>query len=280
MNIKLSDYVTLLGDYAGSIAGITFSAAITAIVVLIASIIILILLRKVILIKRRHKILKFLSISYFVLIPIICAFFGFKWQFLNKLGNNLAENITKETKVVDNLVKMKLAEVINPYYLNKSENLEGKIPISVNDLVDILADSLYVNYVELKKTNLSNEQNDYMDKALELYIDITKSKGLSFLIKEGLSKIITKSLKIEQETTKEMMDTKLGKLFDDGILSKIVDTKIRSFFGGLKKSVLTTLGIILLIPTIEILIAYFLNKRDKKIAIESANLTAGTNDFK
>lgn len=279
MNLKLSDYVTLLGDYAGSVAGITFSAAITAIVSLIISIIVLILLRKVILIKRRHKILKFLSISYFVFVPIICAFFAFKWQFLNKLGNNVAENITKETKVVDNLVKVKLAEVVNPFYLDKSENLEGKIPISVNDLIDILADSLYVNYVELKKTSLSNEENDYMDKALELYIDITKSKGLSFLIKEGLSKIITKSLKIDQETTKEMMDTKLGKLFDDGILSKIADTQIRSFFGGFKKSVLITLSIILLLPTIEILIAYFLNKRDKKIAIENADLTGNTNDF-
>lgn len=280
MNLKLSDYVTSLGDYAGSIAGITFNAAITAIIVLILSIIVLILLRKVILIKRRHKILKFLSISYFVIIPIICAFFGFKWQFLNKLGNNVAENITKETKVVDNLVKIKLAEVINPFYLDKSENLEGKIPISVNDLIDILADSLYVNYVELKKTNLSTEQNDYMDKALELYIDITKSKGLSFLIKEGLSQVITKQLKIEQETTKEMMDTKLGKLFDDGILSKIVDTKIRSFFGGLKKSVLTTLGIILLIPTIEILIAFWLHKKDKKLVADNTDLTTNSNDFK
>lgn len=270
MDINLSDYAALMGDYAGSIAGIIVSAATVAVVVLLLSLLVLFLLKKFVLVKRRHIILRIFSISYFVLIPIICAFFAFKWQALNKLGNNLSENITKDTKIIDNTIKAKIAEVTDGLYLDKSENLEGKIPISVNDLIDILSDSLYTNYLQYYKLEHVNNENKLLAKAIDLYVEVTKSKGVSFLFKEGLSRIISKELKLEKETTKEMMDTKLGKLFDDGIITKIFDTKIRGFFGGMKNSVLITLFIILLLPAIEIGIAYWLFKKDTKILEQSA----------
>ncbi len=271
MDINLSDYAALAGDYAGSLAAITISSVITAIVVLILSLVLLFVLKKFVLVKRKHVVLKVFSIAYFILIPIICAFFAFKWQFLNKLGNNIAENITKDTKIVDNAVKSNMAAVVNTFYLDKSENLTGKIPVSVNNLIDILGDSLYSNYLEINRVESPNKQSDMMDKAITLYIDVTKSKGLSFLIKEALAHIITKELKLEKETTKEIMDTKLGKLLDDGILTKILDSKIEGFFGSMKKSVLVTLCIILLLPAIEIGIAFWFFQKDKKIAEAAGN---------
>lgn len=264
MDLNISDFLAITGNYAGSFVSIIFSGIVAAIIVLIVSLLLLFILKKYILVKRKHIVLKVISISYFVLIPLLCAFFAFKWQVINKFSTNLTENIVKDIKPVDLLVKNKLAGVVNGLYLDKSENLEGKIPVSVNDLVDILSDSLYVNYLEITSIERPDKQNVLVDKAINLYISITKSKGIAFLIKEGLSKVVTKQLHLEKETTKEMMDTKLGKLFDDGILCSIVDCEIKQVFGGMKNSILMILAFVLALPVFEIVIANWLFRKENK----------------
>lgn len=277
MNLNISDFVAISGRYAGSFASIVFSGVITAVVVLILSLIVLFLFRRFVLVKRKHIVLKVIAIAYFVLIPLICGFFAFKWQVVNKFGNNLAENITKDVKPVDLMVKDKLSGIVNGLYLNKSENLEGKIPVSVNDLINILSDTLYVNYLQITKVERPDSQNELVNKAIKLYIRVTKSEGIAFLIKKGVSKVLAKQLRLKEETTKQMMDTKLGKLFDDGILCTIVDCEIKQVFGGMKNSILTMLAVILAIPLIEIAIANWLFRKEVKNAAAQIVVESNSN---
>ena len=198
MNLNISDFIAISGRYAGSFASIVFSGVITAVVVLILSLLVLFLFRRFVLVKRKHIVLKVIAIAYFVLIPLICGFFAFKWQVVNKFGNNLAENITKDVKPVDLMVKDKLSGIVNGLYLNKSENLEGKIPVSVNDLINILSDTLYVNYLQITKVERPDSQNELVNKAIKLYISVTKSEGIAFLIKKGVSKVLAKQLRLKE----------------------------------------------------------------------------------
>ncbi|MFY9310021.1 MAG: hypothetical protein WAQ28_13325 [Bacteroidia bacterium] len=277
MNLNISDFIAISGRYAGSFASIVFSGVITAVVVLILSLLVLFLFRRFVLVKRKHIVLKVIAIAYFVLIPLICGFFAFKWQVVNKFGNNLAENITKDVKPVDLMVKDKLSGIVNGLYLNKSENLEGKIPVSVNDLINILSDTLYVNYLQITKVERPDSQNELVNKAIKLYIRVTKSEGIAFLIKKGVSKVLAKQLRLKEETTKQMMDTKLGKLFDDGILCTIVDCEIKQVFGGMKNSILTMLAVILAIPLIEIAIANWLFRKEVKNAAAQIVVESNSN---
>lgn len=277
MNLNISDFIAISGRYAGSFASIVFSGLITAVVVLILSLLVLFLFRRFVLVKRKHIVLKVIAIAYFVLIPLICGFFAFKWQVVNKFGNNLAENITKDVKPVDLMVKDKLSGIVNGLYLNKSENLEGKIPVSVNDLINILSDTLYVNYLQITKVERPDSQNELVNKAIKLYIRVTKSEGIAFLIKKGVSKVLAKQLRLKEETTKQMMDTKLGKLFDDGILCTIVDCEIKQVFGGMKNSILTMLAVILAIPLIEIAIANWLFRKEVKNAAAQIVVESNSN---
>ena len=79
------------------------------------------------------------------------------------------------------------------------------------------------------------------------------------------------------KTTKQMMDTKLGKLFDDGILCTIVDCEIKQVFGGMKNSILTMLAVILAIPLIEIAIANWLFRKEVKNAAAQIVVESNSN---
>lgn len=264
MNISIYDYWEILTTYTNPIQ-IIGKTIFYILLFFIISLVLIFILRKVILVKRNNTILKYLSYSYFVLIPCVSGFLGFKYGLANAVQNDLKEHINAYT---EQLNKQFVADsTFNVAMLLTGNSKLGDVAphISSNELIDLLAEYFYKRYGFALEATASSDKS-VSGKIAYLFFKITKNKGISFLMKKGIKKIIVDQIGIDEEMTTDLMNTKIDEIIKDGLLKKIVIVQIDKIFGSIKTSVLITLGIILLIIGVEIGYAHYRIKQQQTIS--------------
>lgn len=254
----INEYWDLIANYTNPFK-IIFSSIVSTIIVLIITIIALIFLRKIILIKRKHIILRILSISYFILIPIIMCLFGFKWGLINGVQNDLKEHAKAYTSDLSKSFNMSVSNNFKAFFVGGK--YDSKLNFSPNEGIEAVSDLLYQNY-GASLENMVASDNKIEAKVSFIFLKIFKGKTFSIIIKTGIEELVDKSLGLDKDVTQDVLKTKLDELLKEGVVTKIILIQIDKLFNGMKNTIYIIVFLILLIPTIEIAIAYWLNKKE------------------
>lgn len=259
----ISQYWNLIGSFTNP-GKIVFSAISTAIAAFVLVIVVLILLRKFILIKRRHVILKVLAISYMILIPILTGLFAFKLGLVNGIHKDIKEHLPNYTKSIDQAFTKKIIDNLHDFFSSKKGTDLSKY--SAKDMVDGISLVIYSSYKSSLDTIVSKDEG-FTAKVAGFLLDILKAKGISMALEKGITKVVEKTIGLDEEVTSDAMKMKLSELLKSGLLTKVLDLQIDKFFKGIKSGIYLIFGLILLIPGIEIGIAIWFHKKDREISV-------------
>lgn len=254
----ISEYWTLISEFTNPFK-IILSAIGSTTVAFLVIVLVLVFLRKIILIKRRHILLRILSISYFVLIPILTLFFGFKWGLVNGIHHDLKDHLTAYTKGLNSVYNENVAGSLQS--LVTGTKADSTMKISTNDVIDTLSVVLYRNYGDLLYQEVNSHKGDMTGKVAGIFLKLFREDGISYAIKKGLVKLVEKSIGVDEEVTKEVMSVKINELLEKGVITKIVEIQLDKFFKGIKRGIIFMFCMILLLPVVEIAIAYWLFKK-------------------
>lgn len=248
---SISHYLSLIGEYTNP-AAIIYSAIGKAVVAFLLSGLLIILLRKFIFVKRRHVILKVLAITYAVIIPILAGLFGLKLGLVNGIHHDLKDHLGAYTKGLDAAFSEEIREELGDTDLSKA---------SVKDWVDTVSVAIYNVYRHTLEYKSRDVKPDLSSRVSVFLLDLFSAKGISVGLKKGITKLVEKSIGVDEDITSEAMEIRLGELLKSGLLAKLVGMQIDKFFNGIKTGIYLVFFLILLIPGIEVAIAVYLNKK-------------------
>jgi len=255
MDINILDYWKIITTYTNPIH-IATQTILYIVLFFFVALILVILLRKIILVKRVHLSLKYLSYCYLIGIPLLSGFFGFKYGLANAVQKDLKTHIDAYTQQMQQHFNSDSTFDIT-MILAGNKNLSNASPhISTNEAIDLLSEYFYNRYGEVLEQT-SKKDGTVNGKISYLFLKITKSKGIAFMIKKGIKNIVSEKVGLGEDVTADLLDTKIDELIKDGLLKKIVVVEIDKVFGSIKSGVLLTLGFILLLCGIEIGIANY-----------------------
>lgn len=227
ITLNMQDYWQMLPNYADTLR-IVLSAIITAIVVFFITLLLFIFFRKIILVKRKNLFLKYLAISYMIVIPLVAGFFGFKFGLINGLDNNLKKNLPSYTKNIEKTFINKFGADMSTILFSKFPNSkEANIKISTNEAIDMLSLAIYTQYGQ--SLEQSSKQQGIRSKAAELILQIARGKMVSSKIKKGIHGLLVDKIGTSEEVSKEIMDTKIGELVKEGLFTKILTLQVNNF---------------------------------------------------
>lgn len=248
---SIAHYYYLIGKYTNP-GAIIYSAITTAIGAFVLAGLLIILLRKFIFVKRRHVILKVLAILYAIVIPILAGLSGAKLGLVNGVHHDLKEHLGTYTESLDLAFSEQIRKELDPRQLSKT---------SVKDMVDTVSVAIYDVYRHTLNYKALDARPDLSSKVSVFLLDLFSAKGISAGLKKGITKLVEKSLGVDEAITAEAMEVRLGELLKSGLLTKLVSMQIDKFFNSMKTGICLVFFLILLIPGVEIAIALYLNKK-------------------
>jgi hypothetical protein len=210
-------------------------AVIAGILTVIIAIILVVLLRKFILVPRRYPVLKFIAWSYFLILPLLAGFFGFKWGLFNSLRKDIREHSEVYVKHIPSSFDISTKELFEQ-------------PMTTNQMIDSLSEIVYRQYYQ----TLGKQS---------LVIRISGGKGVAYFTKRAIHKLLKDKLGLEEGVSKDLMDEKINEVLRTGLFAKIALIQMDHFLQGVQKGILITFFLIIAIPVIEILIAHYLHKK-------------------
>jgi hypothetical protein len=261
MHISLSDYFRIFSSYTNPVA-IIFSAVLWTIGSFLLFVLLVILFRKFILVERRNKFLKYLSWSYFFLIPVLSIYFGFKFGLLNGTRHDLKEHAHTYTKELDAVMKESLGTTADEFFVEmvNEKNTSG---LTTRQVMDRFAEKLAVQFTESLATT-ANEKEGFSETVAGLFLYIVKSKGGRISLKYAVREALDKELGVDETSGQDLMQVKFRELLEKGIFTSILRTEIDRFFLRMQKGTLILFGILLFFPIAEIVVAHILLKRKKR----------------
>lgn len=265
MELDISECLEIIGGLGFSVFRIVIWGIVCGIIALSVSLTLILIFRKTILKKRAHLILRILSISYFVIIPMLAGFFAFKWGVTDGAGTELKKASAKYTAGLNKKLSDALTDATKDLVNKKS----GLIEMSANDLVDSLSVKIFERYSAVLGERTTEQ--GMKAKVTGILFKIVKTKGFSWAMKKGIRKIIEKTFHSDKNLTKEAMDKKLGEAFNKNIFSAILEMQVDHFFGRMKRSVIILFLIILLVPAAEISIAFWYFNKKKREGVANLN---------
>lgn len=231
-------------------------AVLYGIAAFILTIIVLIIFRKKILVPRRHKALKILAYSYFIVLPLLSGFLWAKWGFFNSLRKDIKAHTELYVKQIPPSFDTSISGAIHTYVQANSTKLSS---LSTDELIDVLADVIYTQYYN----TLSSQENaqQVSNTILSWALKLTKGKGVAQLIKHNIHKILKEKLGLDEAVSKELMASRIDEVVRMGLFAKIALIQVDHFLKGIQKGVLILFCIFMAIPLAEIIIAHYLLKK-------------------
>jgi hypothetical protein len=250
---SITKYLYLIGDYTNP-AKIIWNGVSTAIGSFVLMVLVIILLRKLIFVKRRFVFLKVLAIIYVIVIPILTGFLGFKLGLVNGLHTDLKEHLPNYTKSLDAAFSEKINEQMKGLSVDLTKT-------SAKDLVDTVSTAIYGVYKQTLDYKSTAAKDDIASKASVFLLDLFSSKGISMALKKGITKLVEKTIGIDEDVTSEVMSLRLNELLKSGLLTKIVEIQIDKFFKSIKTGIYILFAIMLIVPATEVFISLRLYKK-------------------
>ena len=263
MNIPIREYWQVISQFTNPVH-IFLSGLVSGIVALFVLLILLLLFRKTVRVKRQNNSLKYLSVAYFIILPLLAGFFGFKWGIIRGLRNDLLAHAPVYMKSLNNAYASDVKDGVNRIiYGGAPTQATMAMNISTNEVIDKLSDYAWTEY--LQKMEYTSAQKDLSGRIAGLILRATNGKAISVAVKRGLRKVLEDKIGINEEVSASLMATKWNELLEKGLFTTILEIEIKKIFGGMMRGVVITFCIILLLPVIEIIIAWRTARKNRTI---------------
>jgi hypothetical protein len=233
---------------------------------LLISLIIMIILRKKILIPRSHKALKIIAWSWFLIIPLLAGFFGMKWGFFHSLRKDIRVHTEAYVKAIPHSFDEGIATATGKALLQiRLTSLDN---MSTDQVVEQLSEVIYTEYNAMldRQAALKNGSNVIVRWALKL----SKGRGVAMIMKDSIRKLLREKLGLDEDVSKELMASRIGEVLKTGFFAKIALIQADHFLKSIQKGVVITFLMLLCIPLLEIGIAHYLLRKEKKKKVTAA----------
>lgn len=235
-----STYINIVGIIWGGIKIGFFAGAI--------SLMLLIIFRKFVLVPRRYRILSYLAGSYYFFIPIICLCFGFGYGSL----------ATAKEQVID---KLPIYQNLLHSFITENFDTDVTIVISSDKSLEQSIDAAYYEIIQRlnDETKLGTQQQLIPRFILALY---QSPIGINY-IKSNMKNKISVVTGLERDLVDEIFQIKLSTLLTGSTLIHVLNFYIIHIVNSLLIPIMILWGILLGIPILEIIGAYYLNRKNK-----------------
>jgi hypothetical protein len=244
--------IRLFSDFTNPFK-IVSGGILTGILTFIVALVLVILLGKLMLVPRRHPVLKYIAWTYFLLLPLLAGFFGFKWGLFNSLRKDIKQHTSTYIEHIPASFDDQTSVAIKGFF-------KGDVTqYTTNQLVDTAAEIIYRQYyATLDKQALLKDKGNAL---VNFIVGITKGKGVAYFMKKSIHKLLSEKAGLNEDVSKDLMASRIDEILKAGLFAKIILIQLDHFLQGVQKGILITFFLIILIPVIEILIAHYLHRR-------------------
>lgn len=256
-NFELLKYWDILIKYIHPLP-IFLWAIIGGLTGILLSIALLYTLRTHVLIERRHFTLKWLSYSYWIILPLFIGFSFGQWAALHNCERQIIKNIPKylgdANALYNTYLKIEVEKIICEDILKSSGN--ELLESAVGNAQSFIGKTLK------SESNEEIQANSYKDK-ISAYLVQTflESRYVRKLIVSEIRAKAGKALLMDKELAHDFFDVEIQKLLDNGLINTILEKHIKHLVGGFKMNVVLLLLLGIAIPLAEIIIANILYRK-------------------
>lgn len=239
-------------------------AVLTGILTAIIAIVLVILLRKFMLVPRRYPLLKYIAWTYFILLPLLAGFFGFKWGLFNSLRKDIKTHTSVYIQHIPASFDQNTSRLITAYFIRDSAgvNVAPMGKYTTNQLVDTAAEVIYRQYyATLEHQALLKDKGNAV---VGFIAGLTKGKGVAYFLKRSIKKMLSEKGGLNEDVTEDLMESRIDEILRAGLFAKIILIQLDHFLQGVQKGILITFFLIIAVPLVEILIAHYLHKKKLK----------------
>ncbi|NDV65759.1 hypothetical protein [Bacteroides sp. 224] len=221
--------------------------------------------RKKILIPRRHWTLKVLAYCYLIFFPLYIGFCATQWAALHNCEKQIVQNIPKylgETNELFNkYLKAEVIKIISEEKLQSTgHELLDEAVGGVQKASGVLLKSVGISELNsTKEAGVGNAFASYITSILA-ETDVLRK----YVVTEVKKQVGKNVLLMNEEATNEFFDIEVAKVVDSGILNTVLEKHVNNLFGSFKLNVWLMLLLGIALPIIEIVIACYLFKSDRK----------------
>lgn len=251
-------YFNLAGEFTNP-AKFMWGAFLSGLIAFIIAVILVIVLRKFILVPRSGKILRFVAYTYFVLLPLLAAFFAFKWGFFNSLRKDIKAHQEVYAKHIPPVFDQQASGAVQSLFRGPDGSPSDITKLSTNQVIDTVGVLVYNVYGSTLEQQAA--QSGVKGKLAAFMLHTTKGAGVAALMKKYIASFLAEKLKLGEGTSDALMETKLVSIIQGGLFLNIAVIQVDLFLKGMQKGVLITFLLILAIPLAEIAIAHYLHRR-------------------
>lgn len=258
------NYFSLIGEFTNP-GKFMWEAFLTGFIVFVIAVVLVILLRKFILVPRSGKILRFVAYCWFVVLPLMAAFFAFKWGFFNSLRKDIKAHAGAYSKHVPAVFDDQATTAVQSLFRRQDGSLTEMSGLTSNQLIDTASVLIYNVYGTTLEQQAAKQ--GVQGKLAAFMLRTTKGAGIAYAIKKYIRKILSEKIGLQEEVSADLMETKITSIIHGGLFVNIALIQVDHFLKGLQKGVLITFLLILAIPCVEIGIAHYLHRKKMKAVI-------------
>lgn len=256
--------IRLFGEFTNPFK-IVSGAILTGVLTAIIAIILVVLLRKFILVPRRYPVLKYIAWFYFLLLPALAGFFGFKWGLFNSMRKDIKAHTEVYIKHVPASFDMNSSAELTALFMKDSAgvNVAPLANYSTDQLIDTAAGVIYAQYNGiLERQALLKEKGNTLASVI---VHISGGKGVAYFMKKAIRNLLKDKIGLSENVSKDLMEAKIEEVLSAGLFAKIMLIQLDHFLQGVQKGILITFFMIVMVPVVEILIAHYLHKKKKPV---------------
>lgn len=252
----MSEYWTVFSNYF-DIFGVIWGGIKVGLLSFILSLILLLVFKRFVLVRRRYKALKYLAYSYYFIIPIVCLCFGFIYGLIT----------TSRDQVIDKLpIYQTSIQSFIEHNFDFNIQIETYTDRSLDTTLDVTATNVQASIISQLKLTSDNQ-----DKTKQFFVRVLESPAGINYIKSSLKDKISSTVGLDRQLVDEVFQIKLSHILTSELIIKIFAFYIKQMVDSFLIPIIILGCILLLIPLIEIIWAYYYNKRYQLI-IKQANI--------
>ncbi len=260
MGFSLSEYWDILTKFSNP-----FSIAVSCLkfsgIAFLFFLLLVIFLRKFILVKRQFLFFRILAWTYIILIPLLAAFFGFKWGLVEGVRNDLKTHMHTYTTEMDAYMTSAIGTGANEFVREITTGKDSaNLNLTTDEALDRFSDLVYRKFGNVIENEMAST-GGVKGKIVAVFFTITKSASISYGLKNGIRELLHDKLGIDEGTSKELMGKKLNDIISTGLFTSIMQVQTDRYFFRLEKDIYILFGMILLFPVMETMVANIIYRR-------------------
>jgi hypothetical protein len=193
-----------------------------------------------------------------IFFPLFGGFCFSQWFALHRCQQELVKNIPtylgEVNSIFNTYLKDEVVKVIDERYLQ----LSGRE--AIGKAVEVGGK---VVSAQLKE-NVTTKDTLTASAISFLLRKVSDTEAVKEIAVSCIEEKLGETIMMDKDMTGELLNVKVGNILEDGILNTIIEKHIKNIFGGFKMNVILILLIGLAIPSAEIVLAHYLERKRKK----------------